>query len=249
MVICTCRGRINCGRGEKMIESSILLLMNCLLLMLRISPVDSFPRPLSRQQEQECLEKMSQGDEEARNTLVEHNLRLVAHIIKKYYTQTDDIDDLISIGTIGLIKGINSYRADKGVRLATYVSRCIDNEILMHFRSQKKSAGDISLSEALDVDDDGSGLSVLDVLSCEDDMVGRIGNREICDQLRESMGRVLSKREALVLTLRYGLDGKEPRTQKEAADICKISRSYVSRIEKKALQKLRAELGEEANPF
>ena len=232
-----------------MIESSILLLMNCLLLMLRISPMDSFPRPLSQQREQECLEKMAQGDEEARNTLVEHNLRLVAHIIKKYYTQTDDVDDLISIGTIGLIKGINSYKAEKGVRLATYLSRCIDNEILMHFRSQKKRAGDISLSEALDVDDDGGGLSVLDVLSCEDDMVSKIGSREICAQLRESMRKVLSPREIKILTLRYGLDGREALTQRETADICKISRSYVSRIEKKALSKLRAELGEEANPF
>lgn len=232
-----------------MIESSILLLMNCIFLMLRISPTDSFPKPLSREQEQECLEKMEQGDEEARNTLVEHNLRLVAHIIKKYYTQTEDVDDLISIGTIGLIKGINSYKAEKGVRLATYASRCIDNEILMHFRSQKKSAGDISLSEALDVDDDGGGLSVLDVLSCEEDLVGKIGSREVCLKLRECIGRALSPREALVIKLRYGLDGAEPKTQRETAQICKISRSYVSRIEKRALQKLREELGEDANPL
>lgn len=232
-----------------MIESSILLLMNCVLLMLRISPGDSFPRPLSRQQEQECLEHMEQGDEEARNTLVEHNLRLVAHIIKKYYTQAEDADDLISIGTIGLIKGINTYKSDKGVRLATYVSRCIDNEILMHFRSQKKCAGDISLSEALDVDDDGGGLSVIDVLSCEDDMVENIGSREICKQLRNCIGTVLSPREEKIITLRYGLDGRESRTQRETARICNISRSYVSRIEKRALEKLRQALGEEANPL
>ena len=231
-----------------MIESSILLLMNALFLMLRISPGDSFPRPLSSQQEQECLLAMEQGDEQAKNKLVEHNLRLVAHIIKKYYTQTEDVDDLISIGTIGLIKGINSYRADKGVRLATYASRCIENEILMHFRSQKKSMGDISLSEALDVDDEGAGLSFLDVLSCEDDMAGRIGSQEICLKLRECVGTVLTKREAMIINLRYGLSGLEPKTQRETAQLCKISRSYVSRIEKKALQKLRDALGEDANP-
>ena len=229
-----------------MIESSILLLMNFLFLMLRISPGDSFPKPLSAQEEQGCLERMQRGDENARNTLVEHNLRLVAHIIKKYYTQAEEVDDLISIGTIGLIKGINSYRADKGVRLATYVSRCIDNEILMHFRSQKKSAGDISLSEALDVDDDGGGLSVLDVLACEDDMVEKIGNREICAQLRQCIDKVLSAREARIIKLRYGLGGAEPLTQRETAQLCKISRSYVSRIEKKALEKLKEALGEEA---
>lgn len=139
-------------RGEKMIESAFLLLMNSLLLMLRISPGDSFPKPLSRAEEQSCLERWAEGDIEARNTLVEHNLRLVAHIMKKYYTQAEDVDDLISIGTIGLIKGINTYRPDKGVRLATYASRCIENEILMHFRGQKKTAGDMSLSDALDLD-------------------------------------------------------------------------------------------------
>mgnify|MGYP003303811220 CR=1 FL=1 len=231
-----------------MLETAFLLLMNSFLLMLRIAPVDSFPRPLSREEEQDCLQRMAQGDEEARNTLVEHNLRLVAHIIKKYYTQSGDADDLISIGTIGLIKGINSYRPDKGVRLATYASRCIDNEILMHFRSLKKSSGDVSLSEALDVDDEGGGLSVLDVLACEDDLVERIGNREICERLRDCVRDCLSRREAKIITLRYGLDGQEAKTQRETAALCKISRSYVSRIEKRALEKLRTALGEEARP-
>ena len=140
-----------------MLESAILLLMNSLFLMLRISPGDSFPRPLSREKEREYLQRWQQGDLEARNLLVEHNLRLVAHIVKKYYS-ADDADDLISIGTIGLIKGINTYRADKNVRLATYASRCIENEILMYFRSQRKSAGELSLSDALDVDGEGNGL-------------------------------------------------------------------------------------------
>lgn len=232
-----------------MIDTAILLLMNGLLLMLRIAPGDSFPKPLSVGEEKEYLERWSEhGDMEARNKLVEHNLRLVAHIMKKYYTQTDDVDDLISIGTIGLIKGINTYRPDKGVRLATYASRCIENEILMHFRAQKKIAGDMSLSDALDVDSDGNGLSVMDVVACEEDMADRIGSYEICGSLRGYVHRVLTEREAMIITLRYGLDGGKPRTQRETADICKISRSYVSRIEKRALEKLREALGEEANP-
>ena len=227
-----------------MVETAFILLMNSLLLMLRIAPGDSFPKPLSRVEEQEYLARWARGDVEARNLLVEHNLRLVAHIMKKYYTQTDDVDDLISIGTIGLIKGVNTYKPDKGVRLATYASRCIENEILMHFRSRKKSAGDVSLSEALDVEGDGSGLSIMDVVAQEDDMAERIGNAELCEELLRSIETALTKREAKIIRLRYGLDGESPMTQKETAKLCGISRSYVSRIEKKALEKLRLSLGE-----
>lgn len=236
-------------RGENMVDTAILLLMNSLLLILRISPGDSFPKPLSAEEEREYLARWAQhGDMDARNKLVEHNLRLVAHIMKKYYTQTDDVDDLISIGTIGLIKGINTYKGDKGVRLATYASRCIENEILMHFRAQKKTAGDMSLSDALDVDSDGNGLSVMDVVAYEEDLAERIGSEEICGSLRESIARVLTPREGMVIKLRYGLNGQKPKTQRETADLCGISRSYVSRIEKRALEKLRADLGEDANP-
>ncbi|MBQ3210875.1 MAG: RNA polymerase sporulation sigma factor SigK [Oscillospiraceae bacterium] len=231
-----------------MIENAIMLLFNSFLFMLRLSSGDSFPKPLSPEEEQRCLEQWEHGDIAARNKLVEHNLRLVAHIMKKYYAQTDDVDDLISIGTIGLIKGINSYRADKGVRLATYASRCIENEILMYFRSQKKSAGDMSLGEALDVDSDGNGLSVMDVVASDDNMAERIGDEEICAGLCQCVDSVLSRREALIIRLRYGLDGAKPRTQRETAEECGISRSYVSRIEKKALEKLRAALGEDAKP-
>ena len=212
-----------------MVETAFILLMNSVLLMLRIAPGDSFPKPLSRAEEQEYLARWAQGDVEARNLLVEHNLRLVAHIMKKYYTQTDDVDDLISIGTIGLIKGVNTYKPDKGVRLATYASRCIENEILMHFRSRKKSAGDVSLSDALDVDGDGSGLSIMDVVAQEDDMAERIGNAELCQELLRSIETSLTKREARIIRLRYGLDGAAPMTQKETAQLCGISRSYVSR--------------------
>ena len=230
-----------------MVETAFILLMNSLLLMLRIAPGDSFPKPLSRTEEQEYLVRWARGDVEARNLLVEHNLRLVAHIMKKYYTQTDDVDDLISIGTIGLIKGVNTYKPDKGVRLATYASRCIENEILMHFRSRKKSAGDVSLSDALDVEGDG-GLSMMDVVAQEDDMAERIGNAELCEELKKSIETALTKREAKIIRLRYGLDGAPPMTQKETALLCGISRSYVSRIEKKALEKLRLSLGESGCP-
>ena len=229
-----------------MIETAFLLLMNSFLLMLRVSPGDSFPRPLSREEEADCLARSLAGDLEARNTLVEHNLRLVAHIVKKYYAPDRDTEDLLSIGTIGLIKGINTYKPDKGVRLATYASRCIENEIRMHFRSQRKSAGDVSLSEALDVDGDGGGLSFLDVVAQEEDLTERIGSQELCQRLRQCLETALDAREKEILRLRYGLDGKPPRTQRQAAEACGISRSYVSRIEKRALEKLRAALGEDS---
>ena len=228
-----------------MVETAMLLLMNGILLMLRVSPADSFPRPLSKEKEREYLERWEQGDIEARNLLVEHNLRLVSHILKKYYTQSEDNDDLISIGTIGLIKGINTYRADKGVRFATYVSRCIENEILMYFRTQKKSAGDISLSEALDMEGDGNGLAIIEVIAREDDMIERIGSREQCRLLYESIERDLTEREAEIIKMRYGLGGRQSKTQRETAQAYGISRSYVSRIEKRALEKLRLALGEE----
>ena len=232
-----------------MLEAAFLLLMNSLLLMLRIAPGDSFPKPLSREEEEKYLERWGLGDIESRNILVEHNLRLVAHIIKKYFTQSEDTEDLISIGTIGLIKGINTYKPEKGVRLATYASRCIENEILMHFRANKKSAGDLSLSDALDVDSEGNGLSVMDVVATEEDLADTLGSRELCGSLRSCIAETLDAREAQIIQLRYGLDGKATRTQRETAKLCGISRSYVSRLEKRALEKLRAALGEDASPF
>ena len=154
------------------------MLLSSAFLMLRLGPSSgSFPRPLSAAEERKYVDLWLEGDIEARNVLIEHNLRLVAHIIKKYYTQADDADDLISIGTIGLIKGINTYRPEKGVRLATYASRCCENEILMHFRAQRKSAGDVSLSESIDVDGDGNTLSLMDIISQEDDTARICGQR------------------------------------------------------------------------
>ncbi len=226
-----------------MIETALYLLMHSLWLFLRIAPGGSFPRPLSRAEEQDCIERWAAGDVDARNTLIEHNLRLVSHILKKYYAQADDMDDLLSIGTIGLIKGVDSYRPDRGVRLSSYCSRCVENEVLMYFRSRRKSQGDLSLSDALEGDGDG-GLSILDVLADEDDMAERIGERELCAQLRDLIGRVLTEREARVIRLRYGLEGGAELTQKQTADRIGVSRSYVSRIEKRALEKLRSALEE-----
>lgn len=232
-----------------MLSSAIMALFGGTLLMLRLSPNGSFPKPLSPEEERLYIDRWQNGDIEARNILVEHNLRLVAHIIKKYYTQTDDVDDLISIGTIGLIKGINTYKPDKGVRLATYASRCCENEILMHFRSRKKNAGDLSLSDALDTDSEGNSLSLMDIVSNDEELCDKIGNFEICEKLRECIDTVLTEREAKIIKIRYGIDNFEPKTQRETAALCGISRSYVSRIEKKALEKLRDALGEDASPY
>ena len=226
-----------------MLGMSLAMLLGGVLLMPRLSPGGSFPSPLSSEEERRYLELWQGGDIAARNILVEHNLRLVAHIIKKYYTQTNDTEDLISIGTIGLIKGISTYKLDRGIRLATYASRCIENEILMYFRSQKKTMGDVSLSDVLDTDCDGNSLSLMDVLAQDDEMSDRIGELELCGKLKGLISSSLNEREARIIRLRYGIDGSPPMTQRETAKVCGISRSYVSRIEKKALTKLKAELG------
>ena len=202
----------------------------------------SFPKPLSAEEEKKYLDLWQQGDEEARNMLIEHNLRLVAHIVKKYYTSSADVDDLISIGTIGLIKGVSSYKSDKGVRLATYASRCIENEVLMYFRASKKSAQDVSLSETIETDGSGGELCLMDVVTFEDDVLEQISRGELSKTLRGLVTEILDPRECEIITLRYGLDGRPPRTQHEVAAQCRISRSYVSRLEKKALEKLRAAL-------
>ena len=213
-----------------MLSSAIMMLLGSSFLMLRLgSPSGSFPSPLSAQEERECVEKSLAGDLEARNKLIEHNLRLVAHIVKKYYSKTSDQDDLISIGTIGLIKGVSTYRPDKGVRLATYASRCVENEILMYFRSLKKTAGDVSLSDPIDFDGDGNSLSFMDIIAEDMDLLEDITHEDTCLRLRGYVDSVLTRREADIIRLRYGLDGKTPRTQRETADLCGISRSYVSR--------------------
>jgi len=225
-----------------MISAALLLILSSAFFTLRLGSTGSFPRPLSAAEERECLERAARGDEAARNKLIEHNLRLVAHIIKKYYSAACDQDDLISIGTIGLIKGISSFNAGKGVRLATYASRCIENEILMYFRRLRKTAGDLPLSETLDTEEDSGSLSLMDVICVEDDMFEALSLKENCRKLRGVMEKTLSERENEIVTMRYGLGGAKPMTQREAAKLCGISRSYVSRIEKRALEKLREAL-------
>ncbi len=211
-----------------MLAAAFSLLLNGAFLILRLGGSSgSFPRPLNAAEEKKYVELFLKGDLEARNVLIEHNLRLVAHIIKKYYTQTADQDDLISIGTIGLIKGISTYKPEKGVRLATYASRCIENEILMYFRSRKKMAGDLSLSESIDTDGEGNSLSLFDVIYVEDDMLDSISAEENSKNLRKSISRILTDREKEIINLRYGLDDNPPKTQREIAKMCGISRSYV----------------------
>ena len=225
-----------------MFSSAWILLLSSALISLRLGDgfVGSFPKPLNQQEEREYIEAwLGRGDITARNKLIEHNLRLVAHIIKKYYTQTADQDDLISIGTIGLIKGVSSYKPEKNVRLATYASRCIENEVLMHFRSMKKSAGDVSLSDAIDSDGDGNSLSVMDVLAQDDDMLENISLQESHRDVHRFIRECLDERETEIIEMRYGLNGRKAKTQREVAEERGISRSYVSRLEKKALEKLK----------
>jgi RNA polymerase sporulation-specific sigma factor len=198
----------------------------------------SFPKPLSTTQEQFFLKKMKEGDQSARGELIERNLRLVAHIVKKYYSATDEQDDLISIGTVGLIKAVDSFNSDKKTKLATYAAKCIENEILMHFRAQKKSSNDISINEEIDTDKDGNALSLMDVIAEEDNILDTICNKIRVEQLMKAIAEVLDEREKIIINLRYGLT--EPAmTQKETAKRLGISRSYVSRLEKRALQALR----------
>ena len=229
-----------------MLYSTLMLMMSSAFLMLRLAPGNSFPPPLSAAEEQEALEAWMRGDEQARDRLIAHNLRLVAHIIKKYYARGCDPDDLISIGTIGLIKGVNTYRPDKHVRLATYASRCIENEILMYFRAERKRASDVSLSDALDTDPEGSVLSWMDLLAEDMELDARMAQQDAVKRVREAVDTVLTKREREVIRMRYALDLDEPLPQRIVAQRFGISRSYVSRIEKRALEKLRAALGVES---
>ena len=223
-----------------MLPACLILALHSLLFTLRLSggQSGSFPRPLKAEEERRCLELAAQGDLEARNKLIEHNLRLVAHIVKKYYTPNGDQDDLISIGTIGLIKGVSTFRPDKKVRLATYASRCIENEVLMYFRAQRKTQGEVSLSDSLDGEGEGGSLSLMDTIRVDDTLLEDLDARDACVQVRRCVQTCLDERERQIITLRYGLDGRPPLTQREIAAQCGISRSYVSRIEKKALKKL-----------
>ena len=220
---------------------SLWLGLSSLMYALQLQP-GSFPKPLSAQEEQHYLKLSAAGDLEARNILIERNLRLVSHIMKKYYASGADQEDLISIGTIGLIKGISTFDATKGARLATYAARCVENEILMHFRSQRKSSSDVSLSDYIETGEDGAALELMDVVSDDRDLTEQVSNREQLRQLCKAIDRVLTPQEKRIICLRYGLSGSQPHRQRQVAAITGISRSYVSRIEKRALEKLRSAL-------
>lgn len=200
-----------------------------------------FPQPLSAEEEAALLERMARGDVEARNRLVEHNLRLVAHIVKKFDNTGEDADDLISIGTIGLIKAVNTFDPDKKIKLATYASRCIENEILMYLRRNNKTRTEVSFDEPLNVDWDGNELLLSDVLGTDGDMIYRNLDEEIDRDLLHKALAKLSERERTIMELRFGLDGGEERTQKDVADLLGISQSYISRLEKRIINRLRKE--------
>ncbi len=216
-----------------------LMISSLIYFALHLSGPSSFPKPLSAQKEREYLEKAKKGDMESREKLIEHNLRLVAHIIKKYYASYSEQDDLISIGTIGLIKAVDSFKYEKGTRLATYAARCIENEILMYFRNQRKTAQDVYISEPIDTDSEGNPLTLMDIISVNDTIADDIDLKIKTQRLYEFVSEIPDEREKRIIVKRYGLDGRKPLTQREIAFEESISRSYVSRIEKKVLHDLR----------
>lgn len=226
-----------------MLSLILSLLSQIFHFALHINSPVIFPRPLTQKEEQELLTKMAQGDEVAKNKLIEHNLRLVAHIIKKYYATYTDQEDLLSIGTIGLIKGVNSFDSSKGTRLATYAARCIENEILMYFRSQKKNSIVTSINEPIESDSDGNPLTMMDVLYAEDTVADDIDLKIKSEKLYFLVESIEDEREKEIIIKRYGLYNSTAMTQKEIAKELNISRSYVSRIEKKVLEDLRKGFG------
>lgn len=229
------------------ITGSLLVLVKCLFFLAHVSGSNSFPQPLEPEEEEYHLKKYAEGCEESRNILIEHNLRLVAHIVKKYNNTGKEVDDLISIGTIGLIKAINTYNLEKKTRLATYAARCIENEILMTIRASKKTKGEVSLQDPIGIDKEGNEITLIDILGTDPDSV--IDQVELKIQIKKmykKMQAILKKREQIVLEMRYGLSGGKSKTQREIAQLLGISRSYVSRIEKKAIMKLAKELDPES---
>ena len=213
---------------------------NFLFFFLHLKTPTSFPKPISAQRERDLLQKMkNENDKKAREELIEHNLRLVSHIIKKYYSGYDEQDDLISIGTVGLIKAVDSFNADKGIRLATYAARCIENEILMYFRAKKKDSNVISVNEPIDTDSEGNPLTLIDVIYTDDTISDDIHLKNSIRRLYELIAEMTDEREKEIIIKRYGLYNSKELTQREIAKQMGISRSYVSRIEKKVLEQLR----------
>lgn len=221
------------------------MISSMIFLTAYISSGSSFPQPLSEEDEKYYLMKFNQGDLDAKNVLVERNLRLVAHIVKKYSYPGKDVDDLISIGTVGLIKAIDSFDSSKGTRLATYAARCIENEILMLMRNNKKTKGEVYLQDPIGIDKEGNAISLMDVLSSnEDDVVDIVEKRIQINKLYVKINESLKDRERAIIQMRYGLVDGKPKTQREISNLLGISRSYVSRLEKRALKKLCKELNE-----
>lgn len=218
------------------------ILSGIIFFALHVTAANSFPKPLSAEEERECFRKMGEGDKVSRNKLIEHNLRLVSHIIKKYYSNSSEQDDLVSIGTIGLIKAVSTFNYEKGTKFATYAARCIENEILMYFRNKKKYAQDISLSEPIECDKDGNALSIMDIMTDEKSISEDIEEKLNSEKLYKIIDSELSPREKEIIYLRYGLLGRKAFTQREVAEKLEISRSYVSRIEKKALETLKEKI-------
>ncbi len=217
----------------------ISLMARYFFIYLKVNGTSAFPPPLSVSEERECFEKMAKGDSNARNKLIEHNLRLVAHIVRKYYSSAKEQDDLVSIGTIGLIKAIDSYKYDSGTKFATYAGKCLQNEILMYFRSQKKLAQEVSMSETIDIDKDGNPLTYIDIISVDDTIFEDLDIKLSSQKVSRIINNCLDLREKEILVYRYGLNGDNPMTQREVANKLNISRSYVSRIEKKAIEEIR----------
>jgi RNA polymerase sporulation-specific sigma factor len=214
--------------------------MRFIALILGLEELGSFPPPLSKSEEQELFEKKKDGDKAARDKIIEHNMRLVSHIIKKYYASYENQDELLSIGCLGLIKAVDTFNAEYGTRFATYGAKCVQNEILMFFRSKKKNGAEVSINDTIDIDKDGNPLTYLDIISTDENIEGDLDIKGYTETLCRLIDTELSDRERDIIIHRYGLCGYEPRTQREVAKYLGISRSYVSRIEKHALEKLRS---------
>ena len=219
------------------------IILRFISLILGIEESQSFPPPLSKDEEVVLFERMKNGDEAARDKIIEHNLRLVSHIIRKYYSSYENPDELLSIGSLGLIKAVDSFKNNFGTRFATYGAKCVQNEILMFFRSKKKRGLEVSINDTIDVDKDGNPLTYLDIISTDDSIDAELDLKVHINKIRELTDTVLNEREREIVVLRYGLKGYQPRTQREVARYLGISRSYVSRIEKKALEKMKDAFG------
>ncbi len=219
--------------------TAYLIAFGTYCLFLKVSSNSAFPPPLPKNKEKEYFSLLQKGDKNARSELIEHNLRLVAHIAKKYASSGYEQDDLISIGTIGLIKAIDSYNPDSGTVFATYAGKCLQNEILMYFRSQRKASCETLLSDAIETDKEGNPLTYMDIICCEDNILDQIELKINSNKLIKAVNELLSNREREIIVMRYGLGGVRPITQREIAIKLGISRSYVSRLEKSAIEKLR----------